>query len=351
MRHGAWAVRAPRGDGPGVHELKYVLNGSQFEAEPANYGLEEKRTINPRSVSLIETKHGNPVAPTPAALRPCPICGSRELASVFDPIKRCRRCKLGFVNPLGNYRGEHETEDYFLNDYLPLHLANRESSLAERRAYLAAMRRRFSLPARPRLLDVGCALGFMLQEATMAGWEASGIETSPFAARYSAEHTGCRVHTGTLENAALASACFDVVTLMDVIEHVAEPRGLISEIHRILRPGGGLFIVTPNFDSLFVRLYGLRAYGVWPDQHVVYFQPSSLSRLLRDVGFKTVVTGSKDFYAENLRQLLHRDRQAGSADIKGAFRAPTVLGRVRKLVNGLLMVVPVGDKLIAFAQK
>jgi hypothetical protein len=68
---------------------------------------------------------------------------------------------------------------------------------------------------------------------------------------------------------------------------------------------------------------------------------SSLARLSRDVGFKTVVTGSKDFYAENLGQILYPDRQAGSADIKAAFRAPTLLGNVRKLVNRLLMVVPV----------
>jgi 2-polyprenyl-3-methyl-5-hydroxy-6-metoxy-1,4-benzoquinol methylase len=52
---------------------------------------------------------------------------------------------------------------------------------------------------------------------------------------------------------------------LDVIEHVAEPRGLISEIPRVLRHGGGLFIVIPNFGSLFVRLCGLRVYGVWPD--------------------------------------------------------------------------------------
>src|SRR5208282_6419691 len=92
---------------------------------------------------------------------------------------------------------------------------------------------------------------------------------------------------------ALPAASFDVVTLTDVIEHVPQPSGLLSEIYRVLRPGGVLLIVTPNFGSLFVRLYGLKAYGMWPDQHVIYFSRSSMTRLLRDSGFRRVLAGSK----------------------------------------------------------
>lgn len=301
--------------------------------------------------SLITSAPRTALATETSRLRPCPLCGSQEFSSVFDAVKRCKSCRLCFVNPLGPYRGENETEDYFLNDYLPLHLANRENSLAERRSYLSAIRRRFDVSAHPRLLDVGCALGFMLHEARAAGWDATGVETSEFAAKYATERTGCTVHTGTVEDAALPPGFFDVVTLMDVIEHVAEPRTLLSEIYRILTPGGVLFIVTPNFGSLFVRLYGLRAYGVWPDQHVIYFQPSTMARMLRDVGFKRVITGSKDFYSENLRRLLRRDGGAESRNIKAAFSPQRSLGKVRKLINHLLMLVPVGDKLIAFAQK
>ncbi len=270
---------------------------------------------------------------------------------MFEPIKKCRACGLSLVNPLGNFRGENETQEYFLNDYLPLHLANRENSLAERRAHLAAIQRHFHLPAKPRLLDVGCALGFMLQEAKAAGWEPVGVETSEFAAAYAAEQVGCPVHAGTLHKAAFSSASFDVVTLMDVIEHVPDSSELLSEIYRILRPGGVLFLVTPNFASLFVWLYGLKAYGVWPDQHVVYFQPSTIAKLLRKVGFARVITGSKDFYPDNLRRLLGRNGTHPDAGIKAAFGAQTSLGRIRQLANRILMHVPVGDKLLAFGQK
>jgi 2-polyprenyl-3-methyl-5-hydroxy-6-metoxy-1,4-benzoquinol methylase len=254
------------------------------------------------------------------------------------------------VNPLGAFRGENETEEYFLRDYLPLHSASREASMEERRAHIATILRYFELPATPKLLDVGCALGFMLEAASAAGWSPVGVETSEFAARYAGQHTGCPVYAGTLQKAALPPESFDVVTLMDVIEHVPEPFELIAEIHRILRPGGVLLIVTPNFGSLFVRLYGLKAYGVWPDQHVVYFQPSTMTQLLQTVGFNRVVAGSKDFYADNLRRLLGRSR-AQSAEIKNAFGKRSGLGKVRYFVNRVLIQTGLGDKLLALAQK
>jgi 2-polyprenyl-3-methyl-5-hydroxy-6-metoxy-1,4-benzoquinol methylase len=258
---------------------------------------------------------------------------------------------LCLVNPLGEFAGENETQEYFLNKYLPLYLADRENSLAERRAHIKAISGYFRLPDHPRHLDVGCAMGSMLEGAKAAGWDPVGVETSEFAARYAAEQTGCPVYAGTLQKAAFTSESFDVVTLMDVIEHVAFPADLMSEIYRILRPDGVVFIVTPNFASLFVRLYGRKAYGVWPDQHVVYFQPSTIERLLHDVGFARVITGTKDFYGDNLRRLLGRKKANASLEIKAAFGATTRLGHLRHLANRVLMHVPLGDKLIAFGQK
>jgi 2-polyprenyl-3-methyl-5-hydroxy-6-metoxy-1,4-benzoquinol methylase len=271
--------------------------------------------------------------------------------AVFEPIKKCRQCGLCLVNPLGNFSGENETQEYFLNEYLPLHLANRENSLAERRAHIAAIRGRFLLPPRPRLLDIGCALGSMLEEAKAAGWDSVGVETSEFAAKYAAENTGCPVYAGTLEKAAFRSESFDVVTLMDVIEHVPEPIALINEIFRVLRPGGVLFIVTPNFSSFFVWLYGSSAYGVWPEHHVVYFQPSTARNLLLKAGFARAIIGTKDFYGDNLRRLLRRRAPGAELDMRAAFGAITGLSRARRIANRVLMHIPLGDKLIALAQK
>lgn len=282
------------------------------------------------------------------ALRPCPLCGEMSSDQVFLTIRKCKDCGLRFVNPLGAFRGTNETEDYFLHEYLPLHLSNWENSLAERRAHLAMIREYCSLPPSPRLLDVGCALGFMLQEAKASGWEPVGLETSRFAAQYAQQKSNCRVFTGTLEQARFESKSFDVVTLMDLIEHVVAPRGLMDEVRRILRPDGVVFIVTPNFGSLFVKLYGPTAYSIGPDEHITYFQPSTMMRLLRQSGFSRIVVGSKDIYAANLNRLLRREPHQ---NIKGTFGNRGSLRKLRRVVNRIFMHLRLGDKLIALARK
>jgi 2-polyprenyl-3-methyl-5-hydroxy-6-metoxy-1,4-benzoquinol methylase len=283
--------------------------------------------------------------------RPCPLCGVIASQPLFETIRRCSGCGLAFVSPLGEFRGEHESPEYFLNEYLPLQLANWDNSVKERRAHLDMIRRHSVLPLRPRLLDVGCALGLMLQQAKMAGWEASGVETSAFAADYAQQHTGCPVFAGTLQQARFAARSFNVVTVMDVIEHVAEPQVLVGEVYRLLVPQGVMFVVTPNFGSFFARLYGANAYGIGPQEHVNYFVPSTLWRLLRQAGFSKIVIGTKDLYAANLRRLMGKRQSKCDSDIKSAFGRHRSLESIRWLANKLFMHVKLGDKLVALAQK
>ena len=289
------------------------------------------------------------VAPT---LRPCPLCDSEVSTPEFEGIRKCEECGFRFVNPLGYFHGEHESDNYFVSDYLTLHKANWENSLEERRAHLRMISSYADLPANPALLDLGCALGFMLKEAKAAGWKATGVETSEFAARYAADFSGCLVHQGTVQDGGFRSESFDVITMMDVIEHVVDLRSLMSDIHRLLRPGGVLFLITPNFNSLFVKLYGSQAYGIGPDEHANYFQPSTMRRLLRDSGFRNIDIRTKDLYAANLARLSGRTaagEQCGS--IKSAFSKQSRFGFLRRLGNYVFAHIHIGDKLIALARK
>jgi SAM-dependent methyltransferase len=191
----------------------------------------------------------------------------------------------------------------------------------------------------------------MLQEADRGGWEAVGVETSDFAARYAEEMTGCKVHRGTLLDANFESGSFDVITLMDVIEHVPEPCALLDEVYRVLRPGGVTFLVTPNFGSFFVWLYGRYAYGIGPQEHVTYFRPSTMRTALRATGFRDITVGTKDFYADNRKRLLHGDSGDIPAAIKQSFGDRFSLRFLRRLGNRALMRVPIGDKLVGLAKK
>lgn len=139
-----------------------------------------------------------------------------------------------------------------------------------------------------RLLDVGCSTGALMLSAIQCGIEVHGVEPAARAAQ-SAKAAGLDVFSGTLTEGAYPSAHFQAVTLMEVIEHLREPGDLLSEIYRILTPGGVLVIGTGNAASWTVRLMGAR----WDyfqighhGGHISFFTPDSLRRLAERCGFR-----------------------------------------------------------------
>ena len=143
------------------------------------------------------------------------------------------------------------------------------------------------LPATPggRLLDVGCGSGAFVAQMAALGWRAEGIDPDP-AAVAGAREAGLEVKEGMvadLEPAEHAGA-FDAVTLSHVIEHLHDPAGDLRRIRDLLRPGGLLWIATPNLEALGVRRFGRDWLGLDPPRHLVLFTRTSLERLVREVG-------------------------------------------------------------------
>lgn len=132
--------------------------------------------------------------------------------------------------------------------------------------------------ARPgRLLDVGCASGFFLQRAALAGWLVTGVEPSRALVRGAAGRLqgNATLVNDTLQDAALPLDSFDVVTAWDVLEHVGDPVAFLRRCRALLRPGGHLFVKTPDIGSVVARAFGRR----WPlllAEHVFYFTSTSL---------------------------------------------------------------------------
>ncbi|HEY9515401.1 MAG TPA: class I SAM-dependent methyltransferase [Gemmatimonadaceae bacterium] len=140
-----------------------------------------------------------------------------------------------------------------------------------------------------RLLDVGAAAGFFVEQAAAAGWRAEGIELSRWATDYATNVVGVPVREGTLRGAGFADRSFDAVTMWEVIEHLPDPRAELAETRRILRPGGMLHFSTPDAGSIVAKLSGKRWLG-WRKipEHLFYFDLASLGRLLSNEGFEIV---------------------------------------------------------------
>lgn len=137
-------------------------------------------------------------------------------------------------------------------------------------------------PPPGRLLEIGAALGYALDEARHAGWDAAGLERSPDAAAYARQAFGLAVREGGFEDVA-ADGAWDAVVAFQTIEHVTDVRAAIRSIRNALAPGGVTLLTTPDHGSLVRR--AMRRY--WPSyrpEHLVYFDGRTLRALLESEG-------------------------------------------------------------------
>jgi len=135
------------------------------------------------------------------------------------------------------------------------------------------------------LLDVGCSIGFFLDEAKEKGWKVFGVEPSEWASHYATEQLNLKVYNTTLENAKLQDNYFNVVVMLDTIEHLLNPGNVLIEIKRILKPNGILYINTPDVESAASRILRAKWWGI-NRYHLHYFSKKTLSKLLTSVGFR-----------------------------------------------------------------
>jgi 2-polyprenyl-3-methyl-5-hydroxy-6-metoxy-1,4-benzoquinol methylase len=163
--------------------------------------------------------------------------------------------------------------------------------LPRNRALMDAQMRRLPRPtAGSRLLDIGCGDGAFLHLAQSAGWEVVGIDFD-VAAVESARRRGLDVRCQTVEALAGESASpFDAITISHVIEHVHDPADLLRHAFRLLKPGGTLWVDTPNLSSIGRVRFGHAWIGLDAPRHLVLFNPVSLRRLLERTGFTILET-------------------------------------------------------------
>ncbi len=143
---------------------------------------------------------------------------------------------------------------------------------------------RVSGKKRARVLDIGCGRGLLLHQLRRRGWDVHGTELTDTSARYAREVLGIDVKVGDLASSALPEENFHVVVLWHVLEHVADPAGLLDEIARILRPGGVLLAAVPNFASAEARSGKAHWFHLDVPRHLYHFTPESLGTMIEAAG-------------------------------------------------------------------
>lgn len=303
----------------------------------------------------------------------CPLCGVASSVVEHFPggppnILRCLVCTVGFVHPMpvSTVLASQYSTDYFAKKYdetTRTRYVNAEAFRQKSQSCLVQIDR-LRGGKKGRLLDLGCGRGWFIELARSFGWEIQGLELCSEIAFQTEARLGTTIHKGSLFDVSLDPESVDAVTMFDTIEHLEMPLKALKICRRVLRPGGVLAISTPNLFGIGCRVLGRNAFGVWPEEHIVYFGPSSIKNALRLADFAEVEVSTREIYPENapaLLRLMIGDRgvpseqvsmsSAGVIELKSRVRGSRVLRRVRSLVNHCFRLIPLGDELLAFAVK
>lgn len=180
-----------------------------------------------------------------------------------------------------------------------------------------------------RLLDIGCGSGGYLAAASSLGWVVSGLDPDPAAVAV-ARKSGAQVSHGGLPKMDYPDETFDAVTLNHVIEHLHDPLASLKEIHRILKPGGRVWIATPNLDGRGHFEFGRNWMPLDPPRHLVLFTHESLAAACSAAGFSDVIRVRAAF---NEQVFYAWSRQLSRGEYLFAPSPPN--GRHRRLTNRL----------------
>lgn len=228
-------------------------------------------------------------------VKACHVCESSRIYYLFSTadyrIVRCEDCGLVFTNPQPSDKELTRiyNENYFIgSESEEGRRAATEIKKATAKGYLAEIHRYLG-SSTGRLLEVGCGEGDFLEMAQADGWEVTGIEYSSTACNQANRRLQRgHVHCGELQPLALPADQFDLCVLSDVLEHVRSPEKFLREVHRVLKPGGAIFIATPSTDSWSARLLKQK-WMEFKAEHLTYFDRQTLQTALFKSDFRDVI--------------------------------------------------------------
>lgn len=228
----------------------------------------------------------------------CTICRTDDAAFLYrprlspGPVVRCRRCGLVYVSPVEHVE---RLADETINEatgqlidaaetpeYRALYLA--EAAVKQQLYGEILDRLERAVGRTGELLDIGSYMGLFLQAAVARGWRGRGIEPDRDAWSHATATLGLDVCWGTLATCPQPAGACDAITMLQVLEHVPDPRQTLADVRALLRPGGALVVEVPNIDCWPVRLIGAR-HRHFAKHHFTFFGLPTLSRLLEESGF------------------------------------------------------------------
>lgn len=226
----------------------------------------------------------------------CPLCDDDNYIQLDEDkglaIVKCKSCDLIYTNPRAinaekNYYGE---ESVFYNEARLIFLNKKTHHRDPNYAFELKKIKRFK--PRGKLLDIGTNMGFFLRKAQEAGYETEGVEPSPSLSKIAREQWNLKVYNSFLEDTNLPNSTYDIITMIDVFEHITDPKGILDKCYTLLKDDGLLAIKVPNGDYNYTKMKLSKILGkksnmdIWDlNEHVIHYTPKTFSKMMHLKGF------------------------------------------------------------------
>jgi 2-polyprenyl-3-methyl-5-hydroxy-6-metoxy-1,4-benzoquinol methylase len=297
----------------------------------------------------------------------CPLCGGDDARllsiqrEVFGVVE-CRICGLVYLSP----RPTKESiaaiydETYYKDptvgypDYLKTFHDHREIFVQIFDERLAAIGR---FKETGRILEVGCAHGLLLDHFRKHGWDTFGVELSQPSARYAKEVLGLNVQNVPLERADFPERFFDVVLMLDVIEHFPDHKAAFDVVRRVLKDDGVMVAQVPwelyHWEKVLCAVANGKKPGtIEPDAvpaHISFFTPRTLRLMLEKHGFQVIKRESGNY--GRVRERIFPPSTDDKCLLRRLLKITYYRLGVRKLLRSLAPKLKHGSGIILYVTK
>jgi len=233
----------------------------------------------------------------------CPLCQEDNWSFLYFsthnnfnlPIYKCNTCSLQTIYPKDNIKLEEiYSESYYNGKSEYNYKDERKTEFYDSFVWDARIQNIKKYSKKGNILDVGSSFGGFLSRAKQAGFDVYGVEVSKYSSEY-AKNKGIETFCGSYLDNQYPDNFFDVITLIEVIEHLEKPKEVFQKLFRQLRTGGLLVLQTANFEGMQAIREGSNYHYYLPG-HLYYYSKSILEKILINEGFsKSIMYYGVDF--------------------------------------------------------
>ena len=282
----------------------------------------------------------------------CFLCGSSNIKPLKGyeehELAQCSDCSFVFMHRIPTVEE--------LIDYYSVYAYEQQNTMSEpTRISLEKLVDGFRPYKRSnKILDVGCGEGWILEIAKTKGWEVYGTEYSSRAIEI-CEAKGIKMYQGVLDPEKMDVKEFDVIISSETVEHINNPIEDLSNMNKLLRKGGLLYVTTPNFNSYLRRMLKSKYNVITYPEHLSYYTKTTLHALLTGSGFqkvKLLTTGISFTRFQNSTRSTGEQDHGGTTSSDEKLRQRIIKSQglqfIKRLVNSGLTFSGLGMTLKAY---